>query len=422
MMDNPGTQRPKYNRKLGRYDPVARRASASNVPVSPTSPSQQSTSPFIVRKKTTFGRIFRTSAVFILEIVIVFGGFIGILSLTQHRFPLLLVFQPGLSADQVTPQSFVYASADWMYKCNSQSWKIYTDKPTYKNAQGQTVGKNLYPNGDFWLLAATRNGYIEGHMAKEPKEYDCLGNAINVVHQYGGKVCGVLGADTAGSDAYWSASEVNQYEIDAVNHPSMFHFITDIVEQRHYDCVINDLEAGIDSATFTNYDGALRKALHSLKHPVLLGQTLISKYNNPNVLACRWPWQNDRALASEVDFFVIMAIDRPDDLSYDSGCTYNQKSGPRVTLGWIQDLYAYYKSVGIMQHPVAWEFPTYGEWDATLGSSYAEALHKVALKLSQLSHNDGKNCISLNFWDSDEGMANTIGWVNIQPDPSVKLC
>src|SRR5690242_20248426 len=191
MMDNPGTQRPKYNRKLGRYDPVARRASASNGPVSPTSPRQQSTSPRIVRKKTTFGRIFRTSAVFILEIVIVFGGFIGILSLTQHRFPLLLVFQPGLSADQVTPQSFVYASADWMYKCNSQSWKIYTDKPTYKNAQGQTVGKNLYPDGDFWLWAATRNGYIEGHMAKEPKEYDCLGNAINVVHQYGGKVCGV---------------------------------------------------------------------------------------------------------------------------------------------------------------------------------------------------------------------------------------
>jgi hypothetical protein len=318
-------------------------------------------------------------------------------------------------------------AADWMVLCSQQSWGNYTSNPTYVNASGKTVGKNLYPNGNFWLLAGTGKMQVP-----DPSEQQCLNNAIKAVHNqaHPGKVCGVLGAQMQIFTARWTARDITHYEqrvIQDVHHAELQYIIQN-VKQFGYDCLISDIEGGTDDGIYTSYIKLLRDALHKMNPPIPLGITLMSKFNTPLVLKCRQTWQNDQNLSNAADFFVVMAIDQPDDYSYDNNCNFNPHGGPLFTNGWLTQLYAYYNSVGIMNHPVEWELPSYAgsSWSPS-DDQYAGLLDSAARTLVQLNHG---NCIALNFWSwtdavhplNDPPTANSRGWWYVQNDTAVKIC
>ena len=252
-------------------------------------------------------------------------------------------------------------AADWMVLCSQQSWGNYTSNPTYVNASGETVGKNLYPDGHFWLLPDTGKMQIP-----EPAEQHCLNNAMKTVHTqtHPGKVCGVLGVQMHIFTARWTAGDITRYEqrvIRDVRHAEL-QYILQTVKQFGYDCLISDIEGGTDEGIYTSYIKLLRDALHSMNPPIPLGLTLMSKVKTPVVLSCRQTWQNDGNLSTAADFFVIMALDQPDDESYDRNCQFHPHGGPLFTNGWLTQLYAYYNGVGIMRHPAT--CPTQ-KWEGT---------------------------------------------------------
>ena len=318
-------------------------------------------------------------------------------------------------------------AADWMVLCSQQSWGNYTSNPTYVNASGKTVGKNLYPDGNFWLLPDTGKMQVPA-----PSEQQCLTNAIKTIHNqtFPGKVCGVLGAQMHIFTARWTASDITQYEQSVIKDPhhAELKYILQNVKQFGYDCLISDLEGGTDDGIYTSYITLLRDALHTLNPPIPLGITLMSKFNSPVVLRCRQTWQNDANLSNAADFFVVMAIDQPDDYSYDNNCNFNRIDGPLFSNGWLTQLYSYYNSVGIMKHPVEWELPSYagGGWSPS-DDQYAGLLDSAARTLVQLNHG---NCIAINFWSwtdnlnpsHDPPTANRRGWWDVQNDKAVKIC
>jgi hypothetical protein len=177
-------------------------------------------------------------------------------------------------------------AADWMVLCSQQSWGNYTSNPTYVNASGATVGKNLYPDGNFWLLPDTGKMQVP-----DPAEHHCLSNAIKTVHTqpHPGKVCGVLGVQMHIFTARWTASDITRYEqrvMRDARHAELQDIIQN-VKQFGYDCLISDIEGGTDDGIYTSYIKLLRDALHTLNPPVPLGLTLMSKVNTPVVLSCR---------------------------------------------------------------------------------------------------------------------------------------
>jgi hypothetical protein len=306
-----------------------------------------------------------------------------------------------------------------MVLCSQQSWGNYTSNPTYVNASGEKVGKNLYPDGNFWLLPDTGKMQVPG-----PAEQHCLSNAIQTIHSqtHPGKVCGVLGVQMHIFTARWTASDITRYEqrvIQDVHHAEL-QYILQNVKRFGYDCMISDIEGGTDDGIYTSYIKLLRDALHTMNPPVPLGLTLMSKVNSP--------WQNDESLSTAADFFVIMAIDQPDDESYDMNCQFHPHGGPLFTNGWLTQLYSYYNSVGIMQHPVEWELPSYaGSGWSPSDEQYAQLLDSAAETLVHLSHGQ---CIAVSFWSwtdalnpsHDPPTANRRGWWYVQHDNAVKMC
>jgi hypothetical protein len=318
-------------------------------------------------------------------------------------------------------------AADWMVLCSQQSWGNYTSNPTYVNASGETVGKNLYPDGNFWLLPDTGKMQVP-----DPVEQHCLSNAMKTVHNqtHPGKVCGVVGVQMHIFTARWTAWDITRYEqrvMRDVRHAEL-QYILQSVKQFGYDCLISDIEGGTDDRVYTSYIKLLRDALHTLNPPIPLGLTLMSKVNSPVVLSCRQTWQNDENLSTAADFFVIMALDQPDDASYDRTCQFHPHGGPLFTNGWLTQLYSYYSSVGIMRHPVEWELPSYaGSGWSPSDEQYAELLDSAARTLARLQHG---HCIAVSFWSwtdatnpsHDPPTANRRGWWYVQHDNAVKMC
>ena len=232
------------------------------------------------------------------------------------------------------------------------------------------------------------------------------------------------------STARWTASDITSYEqrvIQDVHHTEL-QYILQNVKQFGYDCLISDIEGGTDDGIYTSYIKLLRDALHTMNPPIPLGITLMSKVNSPVVLSCRQTWQNDGNLSTAADFFVIMAIDQPDDGSYDSSCQFHPQGGPLFTNGWLTQLYSYYNSVGIMRHPVEWELPSYAgsDWSPS-DEQYAELLDSAARTLVSLNHG---HCIAVSFWSWTDALnpsldpptANSRGWLYVQHDKAVKMC
>ncbi len=350
-------------------------------------------------------------------------------------------------------------SSVWILSCLNgwENQKIYQANPYYINAQGVKQAKDIYVFGNFWLQPNT--GALWSY-AESPQMLQCLSNLITTVHsQYHARVCGVLGVQESSSG--WKSADVVAYTKRAVADPTLLTPIFEQVKKYSYDCLINDIEDG-DAAhpeTFTQYEALLHGKL-----PIPLGQTLIWK---TLAVSAYWQkWEDWGTLATNADFFIVMALD------HDSINTPPTPSSV-VDYSWLQNVYAYMRSVPDLfgTHPVAWELPTYyrlftqqsnGTWAVSSGTDVstqiATALQSNAvLKNSVQNSNDpyleyghspgqmsylffetaassdvlaqsltGLNgqttCLMLSFWDNDSGTSNSLGWSTTINDRNVHLC
>ncbi|HEY0753493.1 MAG TPA: hypothetical protein VGD98_05990 [Ktedonobacteraceae bacterium] len=384
----------------------------------------------------------------------------------QSQTPLTKTtsFTPLSSATPTIAQRpFALAGASvWILSC-LDGWakqQIYQDNPFYTNQQGAQEAKDIYVFGNFWLQPDT--GTLWPY-SNQPQVLNCLSDLLTTAHtRYHARVCAVVSVDETGVETgrKWPGSAVPVYTRRAAADPGL---LTPIVEQARkypYDCLINDLEDGDRShpETFARYDGLLRGRL-----PLPLGQTLLWK--TPQVSAYWQVWEDWRRLASQADFFIVMALD------HDS---LNDPPVPAsiVNADWVKQVYTYMRSIPHLfgNHPVAWEFPTYyrlftgqkaGKWTISAGTD-VEAHIAAALKsqtilqnylqdpndpyleymnpqgqdtylffetarssdvLAQLlTESNQSTCLLASFWDNDSGTANSLGWSLIAQDQKVHLC
>lgn len=397
--------------------------------------------------------------VVLLALVILLAGY-GHEQLAQTSKQPALTAAPTHTTTQTNTVFTPSGASVWILSCLDgwEKQKIYQANPYYINQQGIKKARDIYVFGNFWLQPKTGGLWP---YSDQPEMLSCLSNLIVAAHsKYHAQVCGVIGVNEAPGPGGWKPSDVVAYTKRVVTNPALLTPIVDQTRKYPYDCIINDIEDG-DKAhpeTFSQYDALLKSKL-----PIPLGQTLIWKTQQ---VSSYWQkWEDWKTLASNADFFIVMALDQDsiDDPPLPTSI---------VNDGWVEDLYAYMRSIPRLfgAHPVAWELPTYyrlftqqqnGKWAVSSGTDvdaqiatawksktipqnaeqdprdpylkyvnaqgqmtylFFETARSSDVLAQTLTRSNTSTCLLLSFWDNDSGTSNSLGWSSILADKNVHLC